>query len=141
MSYYVEMTECKFFMSAAKVKRAWMAVTEAAVKEVTQKPRVRATLGEAVVVYVYPTPEDMFYSHGGFRVTRDAKGSITHLLYVGNKYTGRQEFLQEIAPYVKDGSRLEFLGEDGHRWALEFRKGTMVEVGLQPARNIHRAQS
>lgn len=142
MGYYAEMTSCKFYMSAKKARQAWLEYNAKVVEESAQKEKRRSEivgsrisdpLFERVQVSLSPSPSHLIYHCAGFRAKTDAKGNITGLSYVGNKYDGRDVFLKEIAPYVKDGSRLEFRGDDGHCWALEFRNGVMIEVSLRSA--------
>lgn len=54
-------------------------------------------------------------------------GDITRLWFVGEKWRDQDEPLKVIAPFVKHGSFVEMLGEDGERWRLTFWNGTLVE--------------
>lgn len=75
----------------------------------------------------------------GFHLSFDSDGNINGLSY--DDKTGQEElFLGAIAPYVQDGSRIVWMGEDGAIWVNDFGgNGEMLtqEVSLNNAiRNI-----
>ena len=53
---------------------------------------------------------------------------INYIYFVGEKLGDDIDFfLNVIAQYVKDGSYIEMLGEDGDRWRYLFKDGKMIE--------------
>ena len=55
------------------------------------------------------------------------KGDICDLSFSGEKSGDEVYFFDAIAPWVEDGSFLEFQGEEGERWRWEFQNGKMIE--------------
>lgn len=64
-----------------------------------------------------------------FNFKLDYDGNITQIEMPCEKF-GRDDFklMKAIAPFVKDGSFLEFLYEDGERCRWIFKDGTVKEV-------------
>ena len=66
----------------------------------------------------------------GFRwsLEEDEEGNVTDFIFSGEKYGGDElVFLNTIAPYVKEGSFIEFRGEDGEQWKWYFNGNTCEE--------------
>jgi hypothetical protein len=60
----------------------------------------------------------------GFDVTQNEFGDIIGLHY-DNKTGCEDVFLNACAPFVRSGSYIEFMGEDGDAWRYKFVKGVM----------------
>lgn len=75
---------------------------------------------------VYDTAEEIL-SALGFETDTEDNGDVT-ILYYDSKIGGEEHFLRAIAPYVADGSYIEWRGEDGSMWRQEFTNGKMVEL-------------
>ena len=58
----------------------------------------------------------------------NAEGDITAIEFQGEKLRDDYEMFQKIAPFVRDGSFLEMMGEDGALWRWVFRNGRCQEV-------------
>lgn len=67
----------------------------------------------------------------GFEVCPDGKGGIGGVCFNGEKYLDcLEDTLSKLAPVVRDGSRIDFIGEDLSIWRLAFSGGVMeVESG------------
>lgn len=66
----------------------------------------------------------VFLEAVGFEVDKDENGDIVHLSY-DNK-TGQEDlFFAVLAPFIEDGSIIEWRGEDDERWMWEFTGGKM----------------
>jgi len=63
----------------------------------------------------------------GFDIDLDDDGNITGLQY-NNKDGAQDIFLAAIAPFVADGSWINWDGEDGDRWRFIYRNGRMKIV-------------
>jgi len=63
-----------------------------------------------------------------WEVVRDEHGDVTALLLEGDRLPGDLEkFLKGLAPYVKPGSYLAFIGEDQWIFRYLFKEGTFYE--------------
>ena len=51
--------------------------------------------------------------------------------FYGEKLGDDEIFLSALAPYVEDGSYLEFEGEDGYSWRWSFKNGKLVEKTIK----------
>jgi hypothetical protein len=60
----------------------------------------------------------------GFDVTVNEDGDITNLFYDGK--TGQEDlFLATLAPFIEDGSSIDWQGEEDERWRWVFEGGEM----------------
>jgi len=72
-------------------------------------------LSEAMQGWGWPIDED------------ETTGDVTDIYFYGEK-AGQEELLfKAIAPFVKDGSYIEMVGEDGSIWRWLFKGGKCVE--------------
>lgn len=62
----------------------------------------------------------------GFEVNHDSVGNIVGLSY-DNKIGDEYHFLEAIAPFVRDGSYIIWMGEDHYTWKNEFKDGKMFK--------------
>lgn len=58
----------------------------------------------------------------------DETGNVTGIEFLGEKVGEDYWMFQSIAPYVKDGSFIEMLGEDGEQWRWVFKDGNCREI-------------
>lgn len=58
----------------------------------------------------------------------DNDGNIVGISFRGDKLGEEFRVFQSIAPYVKEGSYLHMIGEDGDQWRWVFRNGTCEEI-------------
>lgn len=61
----------------------------------------------------------------GFEIYYDEAGNINRLSY-SSKIGNEEYFLEAIAPFVKDGSYIDWIGEDHAMWRHEFNNGRMI---------------
>lgn len=64
---------------------------------------------------------DTLFSWFGFDVELDDDGNIDSAYFPEDNASYTDEFLEVIAPYVEDGSRLKMTGEDGDHWLWCFK--------------------
>jgi len=62
-----------------------------------------------------------FFNDFGFDVELDGDGNIDNAYFPEGNVSDTDEFLEVIAPYVEDGSRLKMTGEDGDHWLWCFK--------------------
>lgn len=68
----------------------------------------------------------------GFGVSRDYHGNCYEIEYLEENYCGNEpSWLSIVAPYVEEGSYIEFVGEDGDIWRLVFKDGKCNTVSPQ----------
>ena len=58
----------------------------------------------------------------------DIDGNITSFEYLSAYECRSWNFLNKAAQYVKNGSYIEFVGEEGERWKFLFENGSMRTV-------------
>lgn len=78
----------------------------------------------------YPeTCNDIFEVFGemGFDVMTNDDGDITAVFY-DNKIGDEAAFFVALAPYVEDGSHIDWYGEDGALWRWVFSDGVMQSI-------------
>lgn len=59
---------------------------------------------------------------------RGMDGSITGVIFTGEKKGDDQMLWDAIAPYVTEGSYIEMMGEDDARWRWTFKGGRCLEM-------------
>lgn len=68
-------------------------------------------------------------SYFGCAVSYDPRECFVNISYESEKYDdGALGFINAIAPYVEEGSYIEFIGEQGDNWRWEVRDGQAYEV-------------
>ncbi len=75
--------------------------------------------------------EQSFEDHlweAGFETEKDRDGNVVGLVFTGEKLGYQFDLLWAIGPFAKDGSYLEFIGEDFSMWRWVFRKGELIEI-------------
>ena len=56
----------------------------------------------------------------------DRTGAVTDIWFAGEKLGDDETLFQAIAPWVKDGSFIEMMGEDGAFWKWVFQDGEVT---------------
>lgn len=79
------------------------------------------------MTYVKSDDIEEIFKAWGFETDFDDQGNIVGLNFFFEKSGQEDLLLGAVAPYVKDGSYIEFMGEDGFRWKWVFENGIMVE--------------
>lgn len=75
---------------------------------------------------VYTTADEILNALG-FETYKEDNGDVT-ILYYDSKMGAEEHFLRALAPFVTDGSYVEWRGEDGSMWRQEFGNGEMTEL-------------
>lgn len=73
-----------------------------------------------------------------FEPDTDIDGNILRLNFTGQKIGSEAQLFEVIAPYVEDGSYIEFKGEDGAVWRLLFYDGKMWRATTEETSRGHR---
>lgn len=73
---------------------------------------------------------DEFAEWGFDCLVSDKTGAITNVYWEGEKWRNHEVFLITIAPFVRDGSKLTVIGEDGEVWGYEFEAGTIYGTSM-----------
>lgn len=60
-------------------------------------------------------------------ITEDDKHNVDAIVFVGEKFGDDERLFKTLAPYIENGSFLEFHGEDGHMWRYVFKNGVMTD--------------
>ncbi len=58
----------------------------------------------------------------------DDDGNICEISFNGEKLGDEEFFFKKIAPFVKDNSYIECLGEDNYMWRWKFVNGVCTEI-------------
>lgn len=66
--------------------------------------------------------------NSSYYFTLDPEGNITDIEFHGEKLYEDFSLFQSLAPYVKDGSYIEMMGEDGEQWRWVFANGKCREI-------------
>ena len=65
----------------------------------------------------------------GFVIDFDDKGDINNISVDEDiRLSNQAEFFKLIAPIVKDGSFIQFIGEDGRRWRWIFKNSEFLTI-------------
>lgn len=74
---------------------------------------------------IYQSAEEILRELG-FDVMVEDNGDIWLVSY-DSKIGAERDFLNAIAPFITDGSSIEWAGEDGTMWRQLFKDGKMIE--------------
>jgi hypothetical protein len=121
MGYYINSVGCDFTMKKANSDAALKAI-----KDLFSQHEYCAGWVDTKTVLDSKTFEDAL-SEAGFDVdSRD--NNYFYIQFNGEKYSGdEKEVLNAISPFVKDGSYIEMIGEEGERWRWIFHKNGVEE--------------
>lgn len=111
MGYCIQQIDSKIFIPAKDVISALTALNEGPLNP------DEISGGKATVNY------DIHASRWGFKT--DKIGNVVDIWFEGEKGHNDDE-LKPLAPYVKSGSYVEMMGEDGNRWKWEFKDGKII---------------
>lgn len=82
-------------------------------------------LNEGVMPKFYPYPLYSQTSAGRWGFKLDSQKNVVEIWFEGEKGRDDDE-LKPLAPYVKNGSYVEMMGEDGARWRWIFKNGKII---------------
>jgi hypothetical protein len=66
-------------------------------------------------------------SEWGYNVFNNDNGDIVDIWFDGDKIGDEGQMFNALAPFVRAGSYLDYMGEDGALWRWEFTGNRMVE--------------
>ena len=145
MGYYVRTTDCDFYIAKSKKNPAYEALCALNQHD---DLKVGGSFG-GELSGDSPRPEGLSYHPArwfswmspdypskckdlrqileelGFEVEEDDAGNITYLRY--DSKTGQEVlFLSALAPFVRDGSTIDWQGEEGEHFRHEFSGGRLM---------------
>jgi hypothetical protein len=112
MSYNVRQVDGTFFMAEADKAKALAALKEGYVGTYYKFAKCR---------YL----EDALEA-ADFDVTTDDMLNVTGIQYERESYGDLEKVFPLLRPFVRPGSFLEFVGEDGDRWRIKFTETAAV---------------
>lgn len=120
IEYCMDQIDSKFFIAAADKKRC----LKDALRKLAHRKKRWWTKGPIQA----DTLQDLF-AEFRWDVYTDDDGNINTIDFVGEKsgYGEDLEFLQSVAPFVREGSFIEMSGEDGQLWRWVFDGKTCIE--------------
>lgn len=135
MGYYVNTMEQEFFLPKESLSDAYAAMVALNKTHHDQKRGGSWSNGERQERWFSWMPENYpdtcstakeIFDELGFEATLDEQGNVIGLYY--NNKTGQEDlFLGAIAPFVKKGSFMNWVGEDGAHWQYFFNGQKMIE--------------
>lgn len=139
MGFYVHTSNVNLSVPAEHVDAAFQAVKELNKRD-DLKTGGRYSGGKVVERWfawmpadydeVYKSLDEVFWALGFEDAHIDDDGRFVLGRY-DDKTGAENHFLEAIAPFVVDGSYVEWVGEDGSMWRFLFRRGEMlVEEGM-----------
>lgn len=118
MGYEARSTDNKFFMKQDDESKAYKALLDLF--------KIHKKIGwvRDVELDYCDTFEDIMYECG-FELEYESE-SIIGIEFIHEKWEDNDLFLNAIAPFVKSGSYIQMIGEDGQVWREVFENGTCV---------------
>lgn len=113
MGYSANMLSSQFYIENKNKRAAYEAVK----KEYDKEAWMRSCR----------TIEDVLYS-STYYVSLDSSNNITDIEFWGENTGHEDRIFSLIAPYVKDGSYIKMVGEDGDQWKWVFGNGKCEKV-------------
>ena len=113
MSYCINLVRAKFFVAEKDKYPAYKAL--------------RKELGSKPFWNEIHCLEDVLYTYC-YSPKNDSGDNICGIDYNGEKLGIEEEMFRLLAPYVKSGSYIEMVGEDGGLWRWVFENGAFKEV-------------
>src|SRR3989304_4024719 len=116
MGYCIRLVDYDFILAAAEKQAALLAMKA--------MPNISYSWVDFDDVKRAKTLEEAMYAWS-YRAEVDKGGNIVGVEFCAEKMGDEEEMFKAIAPFVKDGSYLEFTGEDDARWRWKFVNGVM----------------
>lgn len=135
MGYLMDMMDSQFTIKAANKAAALKAIRALARVEATKGSALQQSNGQMVHhfswvdgEYVHAKKLEVALDDWRYEATvNDETKDIVGLTFCGEKL-GDDEFLfKTLAPFVEDGSYVQFSGEDGAVWRWSFIGGKLVD--------------
>ena len=127
MGYNIDQTGCNFFLAAEN--------KQAVLEEIrTKLPNVSVeylTVDRGGRRYVTPanclTFEQAAENLFNFKCSVDEHGNIIYLTFESDRSGWEDEFFHTIAPFVREGSWVSFVGQEGEHYRYYFHNGECIE--------------
>ena len=127
MGYCMSQNECDFFIPVDKTKDALGAIKDLAGKETIK-------YGHSAPHFSWVETKDFLNASNlkealdvwGWSAEEDEDGNIANILFEREKIGDEDILFNAIAPYVKSGSYIEMLGEDGGLWRWIFNEDRCI---------------
>ena len=113
MGYHMEQEDCAFFMEAADAPKAAQAMRDLDLEGKEYLPT--DSLGDILDKW-------------SWELDIAESGNVRDIQFMGEKSRNELTMFNVIAPFVKAGSYIEMLGEDGTRWRYVFDGAICKEV-------------
>jgi hypothetical protein len=120
MGYYVSQQRARFHISADQINQAFQACKEFGTEHELSWVNQTAVEGTENL-------KDCLYEMR-WEISLDKKGNVDHICFEGDKASDQDRVLEILAPFVKHGSYIEMLGEEGELWRYQFHDGLMEEI-------------
>ena len=128
MGYHINMRNSKFFISTKHVKEALNAIKSLAGKEtITDGSGKHFSWVNTNTFLAANTLTEALYEWR-WGIKTDAKGNVVSINFEGEKLGDDNILFNAIATYVRSGSYIEMIGEDGAMWRWVFKNKAFKEV-------------
>lgn len=123
MSYSIELIAREFFIPARAIPEAWEALRNLDPKDFGKdafewvEERVYRNIDASFVIAINEWRYEVYHNHFG---------DIVDIEFLGENIGHCHFMFQAIAPFVEEGSYLQFEGEDGERWGYHFTQGSLT---------------
>lgn len=123
MGYYFQITDQSFY-----IEPKYMGPAHQALLQFAAEREARSVCPRTGIVETWGKSFDTLISDFGYSVDTLASGGVNCIFLEHDKFCHDDEVLFEvIAPFVKEGSYIQFAGEDGLIWRYSFKNGKYVE--------------
>lgn len=125
MGYHFDSVENKFFIANDQVEHAFNALKLFA-KEHTREVNNMRWISSRDILEADDFEECM--NNLRWEIEKDENDNINNINFVGENLGDDLEIFNIISPYVKYGSYIECVDEDGDKWRYLFEHGVCREV-------------
>ena len=135
MGYCINQRNCEFFIKKEDFGKVLQAIRDTVNLEDRMSGRTWQE-GKTIEKYFSWTEtkkiknaKNIFkaFSSWNWNVDVDEDGNINYIHFLGEKIGDDEVLFEQIAPWVKHGSWIEMIGEDGEVWRWIFENGKMKE--------------
>ena len=128
MGYGMNVRDRSFRIEAIDKKKALAAIKKLAGKETIHDDSGSPHYSwvDTKLFLAAKTLEQAMYQWRWDIEENDRTGAVTDIWFAGEKLGDDETLFQAIAPWVKDGSFIEMMGEDGAFWKWVFQDGEVT---------------
>ena len=121
MGYSVYVNETNFMIKKENQEKAFNAC---------KKQLINADLYSWVKQYDLDKADHIshYFEAFGWDYETDSEYNIVDVVMENEKIGDEDEFFEILAPFIEDGSYIEFYGKDGRKWRWVFKNGLMKEI-------------